>query len=115
MLCCTSPDAGGAFSACDESIDLAKLDEASYEVPGEVIGYITNNGGTGNEFCRFRDKGTEEIYVGLTEEAPEDVTVSFRYEPSLLDAYNSNNDTEYQLFPVSAVTIPGKVTIAKGG
>lgn len=66
-------------------------------------------------FVDFRDKGTEEIYVGLTEEAPEDVTVSFRYEPSLLDAYNSNNDTEYQLFPVSAVTIPGKVTIAKGG
>ncbi len=107
---------GAFFSACDESIDLAKLDEASYEVPGEVIGYITNNGGDRKmSFVDFRDKGTEEIYVGLTEEAPEDVTVSFRYEPSLLDAYNSNNDTEYQLFPVSAVTIPGKVTIAKGG
>lgn len=36
---------GGFFSACDESIDLAKLDETSYEVPDEVIGYITNNGG----------------------------------------------------------------------
>ena len=35
---------GGFFSACDESIDLAKLDETSYEVPDEVIGYITNNG-----------------------------------------------------------------------
>lgn len=106
---------GGFFSACDESINLAKLDEASYEVPGEVIGYITNNGGDRKKsFIDFRDKGVEEIYVGLTAEAPGDVTVSFTYDPSLLEVYNSTYETEYPLFPVSAVTIPGQVTVGKG-
>lgn len=106
---------GGFFSACDESINLAKLDEASYEVPGEAIGYITNNGGDRKKsFIDFRDKGVEEIYVGLTAEAPGDVTVSFTYDPSLLEVYNSTYKTEYPLFPVSAVTIPGQVTVGKG-
>lgn len=106
---------GGFFSACDESINLAKLDEASYEVPGEAIGYITNNGGDRKKsFIDFRDKGVEEIYVGLTAEAPGDVTVSFTYDPSLLEVYNSTYETEYPLFPVSAVTIPGQVTVGKG-
>jgi len=106
---------GCFFSACDESIELAKLDETSYEVPDEVIGYITNNGGDRKKsFIDFRDKGAEEIYVGLTAEAPEDITVSFRYEPSLLEVYNSTYETEYPLFPASAVTIPGQVTIGKG-
>lgn len=106
---------GGFFSACDESIDLAKLDETPYEVPGEVIGYITNDGGDRKQsFTDFRDKGIEGIYIGLTTEAPGDVTVSFKYEPSLLEAYNSAYETEYPLFPASAVTIPGQVTIGKG-
>lgn len=106
---------GGFFSACDESIDLAKLDETPYELSDEVIGYIRNNGGNRKQsFTEFRDKGVEEIYIALNSEAPAEVTVSLKFEPSLLEAYNSANETEYELFPASAVTVPVQVTIAKG-
>lgn len=105
----------GMFGACDESIDLAKLDEAPYEVPSEAIGYLVNDrGDRGQGFTDFRDTGTEGILVGLTKAVLSDVTVSFAYDASLLEAYNTANDTDYPLFPVSAVTIPGQVTIAKG-
>lgn len=105
----------GMFVACDESIDLAKLDEAPYEVPSEAIGYLVNDrGDRGQGFTDFRDAGTEGILVGLTKAVSSDVTVSFAYDASLLEAYNTANDTDYPLFPASAVTIPEQVIIEKG-
>ncbi len=105
----------GMLNACDESINLAEIDETTYEVTSDVIGYITNSkGNLKQSSIDFRDSGSEEILIGLNSNAPGNITVSLDIEPSLLDAYNKAYDTDYQLFPTNAVTIPEQATIEKG-
>src|SRR5690554_5914997 len=105
----------GLLSACDESINLAELDESNYQLPDDVIGFITNSEGKlKHSFIDFRDSGSEDIYIGLNETAASSATVSFTVDPSILETYNATYNTNYMLFPESEITLPEQVTIESG-
>lgn len=103
------------FSSCDESLKINGLDEKRYQTTSDIIGYVINDEGKQEtSSIDFRKQGVVNIYVGLSKEATENATLTLKYDPSVLKAYNQANKTQYALYPQESVTFNETVSISKG-
>lgn len=108
---------GGFFMACDESIEVGTADESGYVTTNEVLGYTINNEGKrSTSLVELRQQSNTVLYLDLSKNAPQNVSGTFKYDQSVLAAYNAANESNYELFPESLVTLSeaGAITIEKG-
>ena len=106
---------GLLFTSCEELISLPDVNETSYEIPEKMLGYLINaDGRRTQDKVDFRENGTEVLYFSLPGEATENTKVALLYDSSLLEAYNTLHETDYQLFPESLVQMSETLEIAKG-
>lgn len=92
-------------TACEDEINF-EGPQAPDAKPGESVLYIEDNtGGTGYANMEFRNSGTIDFTVKLTNPRTSDVDVRFAYDPSGLDEYNAANETEFEAVPQSLVTL----------
>ena len=95
---------GSIFNACDEDIKLSKVDENNYITSKETFGYIINGEGKRSKsIVEFRNTGSTDLYLGLTKNATQDINAKFKYDKSVLDAYNSLYESGYEALPEELV------------
>jgi hypothetical protein len=106
-----------AFNACDEDLKIGSVDESKYETSNDIFGYIISaEGKTSLTTAEFRKEGSVPLFLALTKNTSQAVSAAFKYDKAILEAYNAANETDYELFPESLVTIgnEGAVTISAG-
>ncbi|MDR1884206.1 MAG: DUF1735 domain-containing protein [Prevotella sp.] len=109
--------AGGSFTACDDDIKVGGIDESYYETGSDVFGYVINvEGKRSVSTVEFRDAGKTQLFLGLTRDASRAVNATFKYNKAVLDAYNTANESSYELFPENLVTFEngGSISLAAG-
>ncbi|MDO5663727.1 MAG: DUF1735 domain-containing protein [Bacteroidia bacterium] len=105
---------GIIFSACNENIEIGKIDENKYATTDKPIGYILDGQGKRNVgFVELRNKSQVEVYLALTKAAKEDAVAAIKYDPAVLEAYNKANNTNYILLPQTLVTLGSDLKVAK--
>lgn len=108
---------GGLLSACSESIEVGTIDENGYTTSSDVLGYTINEEGKrSNSLVELRQENQTALYLDLSKNAPQNVNGTFKYDKSVLDTYNAANETSYELFPESLVSLSesGAISIEKG-
>lgn len=108
---------GGLFISCDESIEVGVINENDYTTSTEVLGFTINNEGKrSNCMVELRQENSTVLYLDLSKNAPQSINGAFKYDQSVLDSYNATNESSYELFPESLVTLSesGGITIEKG-
>lgn len=106
---------GMLFTSCDDDIKINNIDETNYEVPVDILGYLTNSNGKKNQdVVEFRDNGQTTIFVGTTKNVEVTTNVTLAYDATVLDEYNKAKGSNYVLFPEANVTFSGDAEIAKG-
>jgi hypothetical protein len=105
------------FTACEDDIDVGPGDSDRYGNVEGVYGYVKNVTGT-RELSTLTLFGsgtaTAQVYFELSETAASEVSVQFKVDKSILDAYNTANGTSYEMYPSSSVTFAnnGSATVA---
>lgn len=111
---------GGFLSACSDDLTIGSVDEANYETVKDVYCYLRDvQTGRTSQTLDLHDQVTErfDLYVGLSKTADKGVDVEISVDPDYLAAFNSRNDTSYEIYPaLSLVSIEeaGAVVIAPG-
>lgn len=109
--------AGGLFTACKDDLTINEIDESKYETSKDVLGQIVSSDGKRfSTVSELREQGSTELFLGLNKEAAEAVGATFKYDQTVLDAYNKANGTSFELFPETLVTFDngGVVELAAG-
>lgn len=110
----------GSFSSCVDDIQIGRIDESSYETVNDVYGYLKNyTSAVNNAVIEIYDDETAasgELYVGLTKENSQALDMTLKIDESVLNTYNEENGTSYEMFPANLVTIEenGAILIAPG-
>lgn len=108
---------GGLFTACDEEIEVGRLDESGYVTSNDILGYVINSEGKrSTNMVDLRKESSSALYLDLSKNAAQNVSATFKYDKSLLDSYNAAHESNYELFPEALVTLGegGAITIAQG-
>lgn len=109
--------AGGLFTACKDDLNIHEIDESKYETNKDALGQIVSSDGKRfSTVSELREQGTTELFLGLNKEAGEAVSATFKFDQTVLDAYNKANGTSFELFPETLVTFDngGAVELAAG-
>lgn len=94
------------FVACEEALEISQIDEGTYNVSDELLGYITSQEGRRNvSNIEFRDAGSTFFYLNTIKKATQDCSATLTYDKTVLEAYNIKNQTDYKAFPKENVTI----------
>ena len=105
----------GLLSACEDSLEIGKVDESNYEISEHNIGYLMDgNGKNDMSLVEFRTEGELDIYMALTNTANENATVSVKYDSKVFEDYNAEHNTNVELLPQGLVTFEGDIEIKKG-
>ncbi len=107
--------AGLSFASCADDIVIDPVDENAW------TGYQTNfamlkNANTTRSIIpvEVRPDGSEiDVVVKFTKTVGAAVNVNVAIDHSLVDAYNKENFTEYEIFPVGNVSIGGPAVVGK--
>ncbi len=103
------------LTSCDESLLEGKVDESDYVIPEYNIGYLVDGKGKKDiDFVEFRDEGTVDMYLSLTNNASGNAVASIKYDSKVLDIYNSEYNSDYALFPESLVSFEGDLEVSNG-
>lgn len=108
---------GGLFTACEESIEVGTINESDYTTSSDILGYTVNKDGKrANSVVELRQEGNTVLYLDLSKAAPQSVSGTFKYDKSVLDAYNVANESTYEPFPEALVTLgeSGAIVLEKG-
>jgi Domain of unknown function (DUF1735)/F5/8 type C domain len=102
---------GGVISSCN------KPDVISYSKEGSI--YIPRAAGDQSKFGLLLADTPQVIsfaaaYGGLKYPS-QDITVTFKTDPSLVDGYNLQNNSSYVLLPAESYNIPGLTAVIKTG
>jgi hypothetical protein len=105
------------FTACNDNIEVGKLDEQNYVVGNTSLAYIDDDKGKylfSN--VEFRDKGSMALYLNVPQKPSVAGSVAVEYDKSVLDLYNTTSDVEYDAFPEDRVTFndDGIITLNAG-
>jgi len=104
-----------SLSSCDESVDLTNVDESAYTTSKDAVAYVMNSQGKRSAaFVELRDEAQSELFLALSKNAETDVQGVFSYNAEVLKAYNTANETNYDLFPQELVAFEGDLKITKG-
>jgi hypothetical protein len=98
-------------------VSCNKPDAIIYSNEGNI--YIPKAAGDGAKFGLLLADTPQVIsfaaaYGGLKYPS-QDITVTFKTDPSLVDNYNLVNNTSYTLLPAASYTIPGLTAVIKAG
>lgn len=105
----------GLFTACDDSIDVISVDENQYTTSSDAIGYIVNNAGKRKtSLVEFRNQGQAEIYLASSKNAETDVVANLKFDEGVLQTYNDENNSDYELFPKDLVSFESDFQLSKG-
>ena len=104
------------FTSCQEdNIIVSEVDESMYLTNEENVSFVTNYERKSYfSTIEFRDEGKTGLILSLSKTAEEDVNASFNIDPSILQVYNEQNGTSYELFPTSLISFNNDVKILKG-
>lgn len=92
------------FTACNDDIEIANLDEQSYTVPDGQLVYITDaDGKLTFTTMEFRSTGFITLFLNSTNKVGSS-TVQISYDMSVLEEYNSEYGNSYQPFPKELIT-----------
>lgn len=117
LLAAMFASVGCVFTSCEDNIEVGRIDENNYATSGNILGYLTDtNGKRSISNVEFRSNGTTELSLNTAKASLEGATAQIVYDKSVLDAYNTKNDSKYEAFPEGAVKVSeeGVFTIAKG-
>lgn len=88
---------------------LVGCDNAEYQVTENSLYFVDAAGKDKATIITMEEGADIKIAVRLAQKMPEDVKVSIRFNPSLLDKYNADNGTEYQA--LSADKLPDDIVV----
>lgn len=107
----------GIFIISTGMISCNKPDVVNYSKEGNI--YIPRAAGDQSKFGLLLADTPQVIsfaaaYGGLKYPS-QDITVTFKTDPSLVDAYNLQNNSSYVLLPAESYNIPGLTAVIKAG
>ena len=105
------------LAACEEDITTSLINEETYTVSDDLLGYVTNQEGKRlASNVDFRNEGNTSFYLNVSKKAIQDCTATLVYDEAVLEAYNVKNQTNYKAFPENLVTIEnnGNLTVNAG-
>lgn len=104
--------------SCAEDIELTKADTGKYEAAGEAYGYLRNATATAErlvDLYKNEEKAERKVEVGLTRPLARAVDLHIAVDRSVLEAYNYENNRQFEMFPAEGVTLSrSTVTIPPG-
>lgn len=109
---------GGLFISCNDDISVgSQIDEDNYAPVSDQLAFVMNGQGRKQTTSiEFREEGSTELYLSIPNNTSENGSVRFTYNKSVLDAYNSANESQYAAFPENLVTFGenGVATLSDG-
>ncbi|MCD8176596.1 MAG: hypothetical protein LUE98_03900 [Tannerellaceae bacterium] len=86
---------GGLFISCDDDISVgSQIDEDNYTPVSDQLAFVMNGQGRKQTTSiEFREEGSTELYLSIPNNTSENGSVRFTYNKSVLDAYNSANQS----------------------
>lgn len=109
---------GGLFTACSDEVVIGQIDENKYTTnDGEIMGYISDsNGKRMFTNVEFRSQGNVAFHLKTTEKLTAETSVEVTYDETVLAEYNTQNGTEYEIFPKNQVSFEdgGIIKLAAG-
>lgn len=108
---------GGVFVACEDDINVGRVDEERYETNQEVIGYLVDGDGKRSTTrLELRRESQATLHLDLSRSAQEVVNATFQYDQTVLDNYNLKHGSSYAPFPKRLVSLAeaGATVVEKG-
>lgn len=106
------------FSACTKDrIEIGEVETGNYLVSDEELAFVNDiNGNRIFTTVEFRGEGNTQLFLNLPRKASTNSSVSAVYDQSLLEAYNTNNNSSYEAFPEECVVFDqdGRMTLNAG-
>jgi hypothetical protein len=95
--------------ACNDDIRVGKpFDETPYTTLNENNAFLRDTGSGKNiNIVELYGTHTTSLTAGLTKAATAAVNATIKVDPAWLTSYNTDNNTDYKLYPTSSVTISG--------
>lgn len=104
--------AGICFTGCEDDVVINTGNSDKLDTVDGVYGYVKSAAGAREltPISVFGDKvATGHLYFELSKAAEQDVTVTFKVDEDVLEAYNKKNGTSYKMYPAD------KLSLANGG
>ena len=104
--------AGICFTGCEDDVVINTGNSDKLGTVDGVYGYVKSAAGAREltPISVFGDKvATGHLYFELSKAAEQDVTVTFKVDEDVLEAYNKKNGTSYKMYPAD------KLSLANGG
>lgn len=98
--------------SCQESVDINADDGNMYQTTNDIgAAIISQDGKYKTATVSFRDESNYDLFVEITKPMSGVTEGSITLNESYLEAFNSENDTEYILLPSSNYTLAGNGAI----
>lgn len=104
--------AGICFTGCEDDVVINTGNSDKLDTVDGVYGYVKSAAGAREltPISVFGDKvATGHLYFELSKAVEQDVTVTFKVDEDVLEAYNKKNGTSYKMYPAD------KLSLANGG
>ena len=98
--------AGICFTGCEDDVVINTGNSDKLDTVDGVYGYVKSAAGAREltPISVFGDKvATGHLYFELSKAAEQDVTVTFKVDEDVLEAYNKKNGTSYKMYPCHRV------------
>lgn len=107
-----------AMVACSEEIQLPGGDTAGWNETDRSFGYLRRSDASQSvsSVDVYDGKAVVEFQFGLTGNPRKAVDAYLEVDPALLESYNEEQGTDYELFPAELLSIEddGKLVVAPG-
>lgn len=101
----------GALTSCEDAINVGKEKENNYISEGSGIYLMDQNGRKNSGIFEFREKATSTFKLKLNQIVSENINASLKYDKAVLDKFNEQNETEYELYPEASVNLENGLNI----
>lgn len=98
----------GSFlaTACEDDVQIGVVDETNYQIDADALGYIVDAKGSRSfPTVEFRSAGDVQFTLHAREASKQSITLTAVYDQSVLDAYNTENETEFEAIPESDIIL----------
>ena len=100
--------AGICFTGCEDDVVINTGNSDKLDTVDGVYGYVKSAAGAREltPISVFGDKvATGHLYFELSKAAEQDVTVTFKVDEDVLEAYNKKNGTSYKMYPADKLSL----------
>lgn len=108
--------AGCILTSCEDDINVGKEKEDGYIVNSVGVFAVDQNGKKDMGVFEFREQGVSKLTLKLNKAISEKLDATLKYDPSVLERYNKENENDYEIFPADLISISdeGKTEIEAG-